>query len=102
MIQCYKCCISYKMLSSSTEQPVDIALTNRIMKNIKRKIKNEIKEGYGGIDIALDSEEFCTHNQTNMFHMINILKEEYPSLEYSYDEYGDSHGACCHHISIIF
>jgi hypothetical protein len=30
-----------------TEQPVDIVVCNRVINHIKRKIQNEIKQGYG-------------------------------------------------------
>jgi hypothetical protein len=85
-----------------TEQPVDIVVCNRVINHIKRKIQNEIKQGYGGIDIALDGKEFCAGNNNNMFYIIDVLKKEYTNLTYNYDEYGDKLGACCHHISIKF
>lgn len=98
------CIIKYIILIMTTDNiiPDNILLCNSIMARIIRKINKEIKEGYDGIDIALDSTELCVHNKNDMFYIVDKLKIHFPSLRYEYDENADRYGVCCHHIHIMF
>lgn len=68
-----------------------------------------IPRGHSGIDVAIDSSKF--HNYFNTCDTQEIRRkveyvlskefgEERFKWDYSYDEYGDSVGACAHHISL--
>ena len=64
---------------------------------------------YSGIDVAIDSAKFHKYFNTCDTQEIRrkvecVLSKEFGEerfkWDYSYDEYGDSVGACAHHISL--
>jgi hypothetical protein len=71
------------------------------------KIKNAIDEdkrcGYGGIDIALDSTDYCVGSQENKNKLVKKIRRFYPNSKYIIDELNENNkNYCRHHISITF
>ena len=80
--------------------------TKIILKDIDKH-----KNDYGGIDIALDSCQFCgilNHNstifQTQCEEITEYLKNKYPNYKISFtiDTLPEGCIACSHHISIVW
>ena len=81
-------------------------ITQQEIDYIKRLF--HIPRQYSGIDVALDSVNvhryFKTCNVEEIrkkceYVLFTEFGEEKYKWEYLYDEYGDSRGACAHHIS---
>jgi hypothetical protein len=66
----------------------------------------KLRKPYTGKDIALDSCDVrhkfpCKSVEEIKEAFIKVLETEYNdklTFKYEYDAYGDSKGACCHHI----
>ena len=81
-----------------------VLLLEKCKKRIKKAIKKEKKQGYGGIDIALDSVRYCIHDDESILKIVHWAKEKYgnDNVEYTIDAYGLSKGCCGHCLSINF
>lgn len=69
---------------------------------IKKMIQKEKTLGYGGIDIALDSDKLCLCDDNLMRQLIDWVNQEYSTydIEYFYNERSINLGYCSHHLSI--
>lgn len=73
-----------------------------IYDKIIERIEKEKEDGYGGIDLALDSTEFCIHDELKMVKIYLELSHVYKRIEYSIDRIAIEQGYCGHHIHIKF
>lgn len=71
-----------------------------VIYKIEKAIENDAKIGCKGIDIALDSDDYCIHNDNLLNDIIIRLTNKYRVVKYSYDDRADRLGYCAKHISI--